>query len=255
MKEGQRAWTRDELLLVMNLYCRLPFGKLDQRTPEVRELAILIDRTPGAVSYKLNNLASFDPKLKARGIKGASNASKLDEEIWQEFHNNWEALPYESEKLLAKAKDSTLEKLYKISESELPKGKDRERVVKTRVNQALFRNMVLAAYNDTCCVTGMKNRELIIASHIRSWAEDIENRVNPTNGLALNSLHDKAFEIGLLAIDGKYRIWISNALRNQKDSAMRTYFAKYHGKRLRLPGKFLPNPDFLETHKKERFRG
>src|SRR4249920_3062329 len=97
VKEGQRLWSREELILAINLYCKLPFGRLHRSNPEVIILANLINRTPNSVAYKLVNFASLDPSLKARGIKGASNTSKLDIEIWDEFFNHWDILPYESE--------------------------------------------------------------------------------------------------------------------------------------------------------------
>ena len=86
MAKGQ-AWTRSELLLAINLYCKIPFGKIDMKTPEVIQLAKKLNRTPGSISYKLANFASIDPSLPR---KGASNVSKLDIEVWQEFFNNWE---------------------------------------------------------------------------------------------------------------------------------------------------------------------
>jgi putative restriction endonuclease len=64
MKEGQRLWTRDELILAINLYSKLPFGKMHSRNPEVINLAKFINRTPGSVAFKLVNFASFDPNLK-----------------------------------------------------------------------------------------------------------------------------------------------------------------------------------------------
>ena len=109
MKKGQKLWTRDELILAINLYCKLPFGKLHSNNPEVINLAKLIGRTPGSVAYKLVNFASLDPSLRERGIKGAYNVSNLDKKIWVEFYNNWNVLPYESEKLLAKFEQKTVE--------------------------------------------------------------------------------------------------------------------------------------------------
>jgi putative restriction endonuclease len=82
MRAGQNLWSREELILAINLYCKLPFGRLHNRNPEIINLANLIGRTPSSVAYKLVNFASLDPSLKARGIKGASNASNLDREIW-----------------------------------------------------------------------------------------------------------------------------------------------------------------------------
>ena len=81
MKAGQTLWTREELILAINLYCKLPFGRLHRANPDIIHLAKLIHRTPSAVALKLVNFASFDPSLRARGIKGASNASKLDSQI------------------------------------------------------------------------------------------------------------------------------------------------------------------------------
>ncbi len=251
MKEGQKLWTRDELILAVNLYCKLPFGKMHQSNPGIIQLAKLIGRTPSSISFKLVNFASFDPTLKERGIKGASNASKLDKEIWDEFYNNWDEALIESEKLYAKAKNTTVEKLNNIDLSDIPKeGLEKSRLVKTRVNQCIFRTIILAAYNNRCCITGISNPELLIASHIIPWSKDEKNRMNPMNGLALNGLHDKAFETGLITIDaGTYQIKVSPRLY-KKDAplSIKQNFLDYEGKEILLPGKFLPDRNFLKIH-------
>jgi hypothetical protein len=46
MKAGQKLWTKEELILAVNLYCKLPFGRLHHRNPEIIDLASLIGRTP-----------------------------------------------------------------------------------------------------------------------------------------------------------------------------------------------------------------
>jgi putative restriction endonuclease len=119
MKEGQKLWTREELILAINLYCKTTFGRLHSSNPDIIHLAMLLGRTPGSVGFKLVNFASLDPTLKARGIKGAVNASKLDKEIWDEFYDNWDELPFESEKLLARKENTTVEKLNHIPEFDL----------------------------------------------------------------------------------------------------------------------------------------
>ena len=73
-------WTKEQLKLAFHLYCQLPFGKLDMRTPDVIGLAKLIGRTPSAVSMKLNNFASLDPAITGTGRKGLVGASNLDRE-------------------------------------------------------------------------------------------------------------------------------------------------------------------------------
>jgi putative restriction endonuclease len=253
MKEGQKLWTRQELILAVNLYCKLPFGRLHSRNPEVVHLSKLIGRTANSVAYKLVNFASLDPSLKARGIKGAENASKLDKEIWQEFFNYWDVLPYESEKLLAKFEGTTVEKLNHIPEEELPKeGKTREQVVKVRVNQAFFRRSILASYNNICCITGIHQPEFLIAGHIRPWSIDEKNRLNPRNGIAINALHDKAFESGLLTITPYFKIKISSILKKQiKSETIKEYFLKFENRDMFLPDRFLPDVEFLKYHNQE----
>ena len=199
MKPGQSLWTRDELLLAINLYCKIPFGKLHNRNPEIIHLAKLIGRTPSSVSYKLVNFASLDPSLKERGIVGAKNSSKLDKEIWNEFFQNWDELPFLSEQVLARMENTTIEKLNNITEETMPiYGKTREQLVKVRVNQSFFRSAILSSYNMKCCITGIQQPELLIAGHIKPWGIDEANRLNPRNGIAINALHDKAFETGLI---------------------------------------------------------
>lgn len=256
MKDGQRLWTREELILAVNLYCKLPFGKLHRLNPEVIHLANLIGRTSSSVAYKLVNFASLDPSLKVRGIKGASNASKLDAEIWNEFFNNWDILPYESEKLLANFENTTVEKLNHINDSQLPKeGEMREQLVRVRVNQSFFRASILASYNNTCCITGMKQPEFLVAGHIKPWSMDEKNRLNPRNGIAINALHDKAFESGLLTISTEYKIKISPLLFKQKASKItEEYFLRFENQDMILPSRFLPDVEFLKYHNQVRFK-
>jgi putative restriction endonuclease len=255
MKEGQKLWTREELILAINLYCKTPFGKIHRNNPKVIELAELIGRTPNSVSFKLVNFASFDPSLKARGIKGASNASKLDLEIWNEFYNDWDSLPFESEKLLAKYTNRSIETVSEIEIEDLPKeGRVRTQLVKVRVNQNFFRAMIIASYNNKCCITVLSVKELLVAGHIRPWGVDEKNRMNPQNGIAINALHDKAFEAGLITILPNYKIKASSILTRSKDKSIKEYFLMYDNQSIILPKRFYPAKEFLEYHNDVRFK-
>lgn len=251
MKEGQKLWTRDELVLAINLYCKLPFGKMHSRNEEIIRFAELIGRTPSSIALKLGNFASFDPTLKQRGIVGASNASKLDKQIWDEFYNNWDAALIESEKLLATKKHTTIEKLNEVDVRDLEKeGLNKERLVKTRINQCIFRKMILATYNNSCCITGIDNPQLLVASHIVGWQKDEKNRLNPTNGLCLNALHDKAFDNNLITIlADDYTLKVSSKLKSKNLSqSIEQNFFRFENKEIRLPDKFLPSKEFLKIH-------
>jgi len=254
MKKGQKLWTKNELILAINLYCKLPFGKLHRGNPEIIRLANLINRTPSSVAYKLVNFASLDPSLQARGIKGASNASKLDKVVWDEFYLNWEEAAYESEKLLANFEKRSFADVEKSEDFSPKEGKEKESKIKTRINQSFFRKTILASYNYRCCITGINIPEMLVAGHIRPWSIDEKNRLNPRNGLAMNNLHDKAFENGLLTITTSYEILISRELKKSKNKAISEYFSKYDRKQIILPTKFLPDPEFLKYHNDERFK-
>lgn len=174
-------------------------------------------------------------------IKGASNASKLDKQVWNEFYNNWDSALIESEKLLAKVQHTTIEKINKIDTKDLQKeGLNKERLIKTRINQSIFRTMILAAYDNTCSMTGINNTELLIASHIVPWSKDEKNRLNPTNGICLNALHDKAFDKGMITVSSKdYTIRISSRLKGKNLIEFIDYnFQKLEGKQINLPDKF-----------------
>src|ERR1700712_3820062 len=90
----RKNWTRDELLVALNLYHKLTFGQLHARQPVIVALAEKLGRGANSVAMKLSNFASLDPVLKLRGIKGLEGASALDRVIWNEFHTNLnEAVP------------------------------------------------------------------------------------------------------------------------------------------------------------------
>src|SRR5471032_1735331 len=81
-----RRWTRDELLVALNLYHKLTFGQLHARQPAIVALADKLERGANSLAMKLCNFASLDPALKLRDIKGLDGASALDRTVWNEFH-------------------------------------------------------------------------------------------------------------------------------------------------------------------------
>jgi putative restriction endonuclease len=248
MKEGQMLWTKDELMLAINLYSKLTFGQMSQTNRQIIELASLIGRTPASVTYKLVNFASLDPRLTQKGMV---NASKLDKEVWQEYMSNWDEVFFEGEKLLATKKQTTIEKLYNIDldKYKQKEGKEVERLVRTRVNQDAFRGAVLTNFNNQCCITGINMIELIVASHIAPWSEDKINRLSPQNGLALNTLHDKAFDRHLITVTEGLKIKISSKFyKHQEILSIKQSFIDYDGKSLIAPKKFYPEVEFLKIH-------
>lgn len=250
-------WTRNELIVAFNLYCKIPFGRIHIHNPQIITLAKAIDRTPSAVSWKLANFARLDPSLKKRGIEGADHGGKGEVAVWEEFHGNWEKLIYESERLLTQMSRCKIEKVAGINEEDLPKeGKEREYVVRLRVNQNFFRAAVLTSYQYRCCVTGLAVPELLNASHIDPWSNNPKVRMNPCNGLALNTLHDRAFDRGLITITTDFKVKVSARLREWPEhEALKSFFLSYNGKSILLPNRFVPDSEFLSYHNEKVFQG
>ena len=200
-------WTHEEHLIAFELYNRTPFGKIHTGNPDVIELAALLGRKVASPSYKLANFSRLDPIHLARGVKGLTRGAKGEAAVWKEFFEDPEALILKSEQLLATLRGTSLEEVAEIETYDLPKeGIERDAVIRIRVNQSFFRRRILSAYDYRCCVTGLTNRALLNASHILTWAEDSESRLNPKNGLCLNALHDRAFDRHLMWIEDDFKI-------------------------------------------------
>lgn len=139
---AKNLWTREEMILVLNLYLKLPFGKMDRRNPDVIHIADIIGRTANAVALRLVNYASLDPQLKQRNISGMTHGGKMCSEYWNEFINDRERLLFESERILAEREGTTIEKKYEQKIKDIPQGivgETKVCEVKTRVNQNVFR--------------------------------------------------------------------------------------------------------------------
>lgn len=256
-------WSRDEFMLVMNLYTKLRYGQFNYRNVEVIKLSQLIGKTAGAVAFKLVHLSRQDPKHKDR-VKGLANSGKNAVEMYNEFADNWDEMFYQSEVLLAKYQNKTIEQLAldarQIDELEKDlltgkEGKDKYQLVKTRVNQSLFRKVVVNNYSNSCTICSLDIKDLLVASHILKWSENSYNRLNPENGLCLCSIHDKAFELGYIGINTDYKILISDEIRQSKEiETFTSLFGRHENKFIRLPDKFYPNVNFLESHLESTFR-
>ncbi len=231
----------------------LPFGKLHQRNPQIIALAEALGRTPGSVALKLVNLASLDPAITGTGRSGMANASAGDREIWAAFHADWTAMEAEGEEVARQL--GILEPEVEVPESLPWSGETSvETLVKARRGQAFFRKAVLGSYEGRCCMSGIGEPRLLLASHIVPWAEDAANRLNPANGLCLSALHDRAFDQGLITVDEDFRVMVAPILKGQGESALaREALLALEGQRIRMPKRFRPDPELLAWHQRERF--
>lgn len=248
-------WTTEQLKLAFNFYCQTPFGRLHSRNPKIIELASLIGRTPSALAMKLVNFASLDPSITSTGRKGLSGASTLDRKIWEEFHADWERLTLECEQLrqqlLRKHGLKTMvpnDTGDDIDPTDFT-GETRQAIVQQRIKQNFFRCAVLASYRSRCCISGVSDSRLLVASHIVPWSVDKANRLNPSNGLCLSAIHDKAFDSHLFTLSDDWRIVLSHSLKVSKDRFLRAAFWPSDGKAIEMPERFAPDLSFITKHR------
>lgn len=248
------AWTRDQLLTVFRLYCRTPFGQLHNRNPKIIALAEKIGRTPNAVAMKACNFASLDPTHRARGVKGLSNLARADTELWQQFQANPEAIAAEAEAAYVGLKHGI------APEPPMPRAEptgptEIERIVRARRVQRFFRRAVLVSYQNACALTGLAIPSLLNASHIIPWNADEKRRADPRNGIALNALHDRAFDRGLITFDENLRLLLSPRLQTKTPTtAHHAFLLQYENQPLRPPVRFTPDAIAMQYHREQVFQ-
>lgn len=267
-KSPSVRWTRDHFLIALNVYCKLPFGKLHRGNPLIIDVARKMGRTSSSLAMKLGNFASLDPVQRARGVRGLPGATKQDREMWDEFQRDLATLGPESEQLLHDlfTHDDSREvdflerdkvRLERPREIVIPAGPtEATATVRVRRGQQFFRQCILNAYGVACCISGINVPRLLVASHIKPWRDFPDVRVNPRNGLCLSSLHDAAFDSGLITLDDQWRIMLSTRLRSYfPQPALEQNFLPFEGRPIRLPDKVTePDESFLSYHRQSVFK-
>jgi putative restriction endonuclease len=254
-------WTREHRLIALNLYCKLPFGKLHKGNPIIKDVAAKMGRTASSLAIKLCNFASLDTVLQARGIVGMTGAANDDRILWTEFQADMVNLGAKSEELLHDlfTQDETKEVDF-LARNKVrlvaPLGPtETQATVKVRRGQQFFRQTVLTAYDVRCCISGINVPRLLVASHIKPWGKFPAERLNPRNGLCLSTLHDAAFDAGLITLDEKWSVVLSKRLRSFfPQPALEQNFVPFDGQPIRLPEKLAePDADYLRFHREAVF--
>lgn len=121
-----------------------------------------------------------------------------------------------------------------------------------------FRESVLAAYANSCALTGYSLNYGGIylgleAAHL-CWPQ-VGGNDTVANGLAMTTLHRKLFHLGLFTINGNYEIQVSSQLHEKGKAPFS--LGRLHGRKMTLPDnpKDYPSQRNLKWHSKWVFRG
>ena len=130
-----------------------------------------------------------------------------------------------------------------------------------RLGQHRFAKEVLANYGHRCgfcdfAPRSLPRKGLIVASHIKPWAacDDFE-RLDAANGIAACPMHDKAFDAGLITVNGGLRVHRAHRLQQsrQTDQGVERNFGRALRSRLRSPGSAAPQGSYLQWHQEHVF--
>lgn len=262
MAEKSGNWSREQLLVAFNLYCHTPFGKMHSRNPEIVRIAELIGRTPSALAMKLTNIASLDPAITSTGRSGLPGASKTDKAMWDEMQGDWERFALTSQAAIdaieggpPTAVEQAAAEYASGTEAEPNYSAENKSVyTQIRIGQNFFRRSVISAYQGRCCITGLGDPRLLVASHIVPWRADQHNRLNPRNGLCLSVLHDKAFDQGLFTLTDDFKVKTSRDVKAMTSNRFaEDWLINLDGRYIELPEKFRPMEGFIDWHRKNVF--
>ena len=221
--KGSR-WTREELVVSLELFTRFPKG-VNSKNPEVIRYADAVGRTANAMSIRVNNILALDPATKADGRVGLSGGrSELLVSLWDYMVNDKDGFAIESHNALVKfglLDDTTWVVNVHGGDEVIYVGRNRDVQSTARVGQAVFRRMMFNNYEARCCISDVTVSDMLMASHILPWARCDLHRLNPANGLLLSVWHDKAFDSGYITMTDDYRVQVAYDLKIRADEFTR----------------------------------
>ena len=259
-RTGQ-PWTREETLTAFVLYMHLPRGLFHARNKDIIALATAMGRKPSSVARKLSNIEHYDPN-RPQEVVGSANGSHWERDLWDEMSKKGDSLVKEAVGLYQSVMRPVVSVDYQGSRdmADIVEGRDIDVQSTKRLNQDYFRKSLLDLYGGRCCVTGLNVEQLLVASHIKPWrdADPLTEPVNVENGLLLHSLHDAAFDRGLITLDSDYRLIMSRQLEkriNAEDNEGLNWLWSTRGRRIHLPKTHRPSMDCITYHQDVVFLG
>lgn len=248
MGAGGRKWEEDETLYLFGVFLFEPASAQRKGSSRLSEIAVLLDRGPNSIHRKIEDIRSNDPAYIERERK-PTNCANMVKDVWSELYSEsgyGSMIRRIADAYAARSERSSVD----LDEQfEIPPGQDIPIESSRRSGQSIFRMMVANNFDRRCCITGLAVPNLLVASHIRPWAEsDPYEKTDPSNGLYLNRLHDGLFDRHLMYIDEDMRVQYVDSICTD-DETFERMLGPYEGQRIRDPVRTSISEAYLAEHR------
>lgn len=139
------------------------------------------------------------------------------------------------------------------SELPIPGGYTDPLLQRRRIGQGTFSALIRDIYQRQCAVTQEKALPALEAAHIKPFTDVEEHTVS--NGILLRSDVHRLFDAGYITVTPDYQVEASHRMKEDFNDGEN--YRKLHGSRVWVPESELlrPDPDALQWHNEEKFRG
>jgi putative restriction endonuclease len=107
---------------------------------------------------------------------------------------------------------------------------------------------VVENFSGRCCVSGISETSMLIASHIVPWSANKNFRSDPGNGLLLFVEYDAYFDKGYISIDEELRIVVTDKVADLSNE-LQARLKEIEGRRIESPKKYKIKNEYIEHHK------
>lgn len=249
MVDDRRLWAEDETLFLFRVFLTEKAGSLSSDSLRVTEIAELLNRRTGSIHRKLEDIRSNEPSYIAKGRR-PTNCADLVKEVWKELYSDYDGMRRRIEDAYESVSGNAT--VHREINLDVHPGSDIPADAARSDGQQLFRCIVAMNFEQRCCITGLATKDLLVASHVKSWARSSpDEKTDPSNGLYLNRLHDGLFEAHLMTLDEDMRIEYADLIRRENsEKTFESFFGRYEGKRMREPSRYSVDTRFMDEHRR-----
>jgi putative restriction endonuclease len=123
--------------------------------------------------------------------------------------------------------------------------------IKARQKQSLFRKRVLTNFNKRCCLSGIKETGLLVASHIVPWSEGKNSRLDPGNGLCLFTLYDSLFDQGYFSLSDDLTVIVTPKI-NTLSKQLQQILQGIEGQKISKPKSHHIKLEYVQYHRNNK---